>query len=97
MGYDKPDLAFCIHVGSPASPVAYYQQVGRAGRALDDALAVLLPAETDEQIWARANDASNSIGNLILHLAGSSRHWAVEVIGGTSIGRPLRSMATNVR
>ncbi|MCU1360675.1 MAG: putative ATP-dependent helicase, partial [Ilumatobacteraceae bacterium] len=33
MGYDKPDLAFCIHVGSPASPVAYYQQVGRAGRA----------------------------------------------------------------
>lgn len=52
MGYDKPDLAFCIHIGSPASPVAYYQQVGRAGRALDDALAVLLPAETDEQIWA---------------------------------------------
>ena len=35
MGYDKPDLAFCIHVGSPASPVAYYQQVGRAGRALE--------------------------------------------------------------
>ena len=52
MGYDKPDLAFCIHVGSPASPVAYYQQVGRAGRALDDAVAVLLPAETDDQIWA---------------------------------------------
>ncbi|MBS0445588.1 MAG: ATP-dependent DNA helicase RecQ [Proteobacteria bacterium] len=52
MGYDKPDLAFCIHVGSPASPVAYYQQVGRAGRALDEAVAVLLPAETDEQIWS---------------------------------------------
>jgi ATP-dependent DNA helicase RecQ len=52
MGYDKPDLAFCIHVGSPSSPVAYYQQVGRAGRALDDAVAVLLPAETDERIWA---------------------------------------------
>jgi ATP-dependent DNA helicase RecQ len=52
MGYDKPDLAFCIHVGSPASPVAYYQQVGRAGRALADAVAVLLPADTDEQIWA---------------------------------------------
>jgi ATP-dependent DNA helicase RecQ len=51
MGYDKPDLAFCIHVGSPASPVAYYQQVGRAGRALDEAIAVLLPAETDEAIW----------------------------------------------
>ncbi len=51
MGYDKPDLAFCIHVGSPASPVAYYQQVGRAGRALASALAVLLPAESDDAIW----------------------------------------------
>ena len=51
MGYDKPDLAFCIHLGSPASPVAYYQQVGRAGRALDDALAVLVPSKADERIW----------------------------------------------
>ena len=51
MGFDKPDLAFCIHVGSPASPVAYYQQVGRAGRALDDAVAVLLPAAADERVW----------------------------------------------
>jgi ATP-dependent DNA helicase RecQ len=51
MGYDKPDLAFCIHLGSPASPVAYYQQVGRAGRALDDAQAILVPAESDERIW----------------------------------------------
>ena len=51
MGYDKPDLAFCIHLGSPASPVAYYQQVGRAGRALDDAVAVLLPSAADERIW----------------------------------------------
>jgi ATP-dependent DNA helicase RecQ len=51
MGYDKPDLAFCVHLGSPASPVAYYQQVGRAGRALDDALAVLVPSEADERIW----------------------------------------------
>jgi ATP-dependent DNA helicase RecQ len=51
MGYDKPDLAFCIHLGSPASPVAYYQQVGRAGRALDDATAVLVPADADERIW----------------------------------------------
>jgi ATP-dependent DNA helicase RecQ len=51
MGYDKPDLGFCVHVGSPDSPVAYYQQVGRAGRAIDSAEAVLLPAETDERIW----------------------------------------------
>jgi ATP-dependent DNA helicase RecQ len=51
MGFDKPDLAFCIHIGSPASPVAYYQQVGRAGRALDDAVAVLLPSAADEGVW----------------------------------------------
>jgi ATP-dependent DNA helicase RecQ len=52
MGYDKPDLGFCVHVGSPDSPVAYYQQVGRAGRALDDAVGVLLPAaESDPRIW----------------------------------------------
>ena len=44
-------------------------------------------ALTDEQVWFRANDASNSVGNLILHLTGSSRWWAVEVIGGTPIGR----------
>ena len=58
MGFDKPDLAFCLHVGSPASPVAYYQQVGRAGRALDSAVAVLLPAETDDRVWAYFADAS---------------------------------------
>src|SRR5690625_1034749 len=51
MGYDKPDLAFCVHLGSPASPVAYYQQVGRAGRALPDASAVLVPSAKDERIW----------------------------------------------
>ncbi len=52
MGYDKPDLGFCVHLGSPDSPVAYYQQVGRAGRAIEHAEAVLLPAaESDERIW----------------------------------------------
>ena len=44
-------------------------------------------ALTEEQVWSRANEGSNSIGNLILHLAGSSRYWAAEVIGGRSIGR----------
>lgn len=51
MGYDKPDLAFCLHVGSPGSPVDYYQQIGRAGRALDQAVVALLPAESDERLW----------------------------------------------
>ncbi|WP_353649311.1 DEAD/DEAH box helicase [Nakamurella sp. A5-74] len=51
MGYDKPDLGFCVHVGSPPSPVSYYQQVGRAGRAIDRAVVVLLSAHEDAAIW----------------------------------------------
>ena len=51
MGFDKPDLAFVIHFQSPDSPVAYYQQVGRAGRAVDHAQVVLLWSERDEDIW----------------------------------------------
>ncbi|HUH68688.1 MAG TPA: RecQ family ATP-dependent DNA helicase [Mycobacterium sp.] len=51
MGFDKPDLAFVIHLQSPDSPVTYYQQVGRAGRAVDHAEVVLLWSERDEDIW----------------------------------------------
>ncbi len=51
MGYDKPDLAFVVHLGAPSSPVAWYQQVGRAGRAIDTAEVVLLPTGKDEAIW----------------------------------------------
>ncbi|WP_416548529.1 RecQ family ATP-dependent DNA helicase [Limnohabitans sp. DCL3] len=51
MGYDKPDLGFCVHIGSPSTPVAYYQQVGRAGRAVAHAEGVLLPSDADERIW----------------------------------------------
>ena len=36
MGFDKPDLGWVLHLGAPSSPVAYYQQVGRAGRATDE-------------------------------------------------------------
>ncbi|MFC8921580.1 RecQ family ATP-dependent DNA helicase [Cellulosimicrobium sp. NPDC057127] len=51
MGFDKPDLAFVVHLGAPSSPIAYYQQVGRAGRGVDDAVVVLLPGEEDRRIW----------------------------------------------
>ena len=51
MGFDA-SLGFVINLGAPQSPVAYYQQVGRAGRGTDDATVVLLPQVEDRDIWA---------------------------------------------
>ncbi|HXM56535.1 MAG TPA: RecQ family ATP-dependent DNA helicase [Candidatus Dormibacteraeota bacterium] len=52
MGFDKADLGFVVHLGAPQSPVAYYQQVGRAGRGVESAEVVLLPGREDRDIWA---------------------------------------------
>ncbi|WP_017624143.1 RecQ family ATP-dependent DNA helicase [Nocardiopsis chromatogenes] len=52
MGFDKPDLGFVVHLGAPQSPISYYQQVGRAGRGVESAEAILLPGREDREIWA---------------------------------------------
>src|SRR6185369_504115 len=50
MGFDKPDLGFVVHFQRPGSAVAYYQQVGRAGRAVDTAFGILLSGREDDEI-----------------------------------------------
>ncbi|MBL8294187.1 MAG: ATP-dependent DNA helicase RecQ [Bryobacterales bacterium] len=51
MGFDKADLGFVVHLGAPPSPVAYYQQIGRAGRSIEQAHVLLLPSDQDLAIW----------------------------------------------
>ena len=92
MGYDKPDLGFCIHVGSPATPVAYYQQVGRAGRAVASAEAVLLPGPGDERIWdyfatASIPDPDNAAAVLERLAGGPATLVEVETATGIRRGR----------
>jgi ATP-dependent DNA helicase RecQ len=77
MGYDKPDLAFVVHLGAPSSPVAYYQQVGRAGRAIDRADVVLLPTGSQEAIWQHFDVAGVP-----------SRRESEELLAGLSTGEP---------
>ena len=50
MGYDKPDLSFVVHYQAPGSVIAYYQQIGRAGRGVEHADIVLLRGGEDRRI-----------------------------------------------
>lgn len=58
MGFDKPDLGFVVHFQTPGSVVHYYQQVGRAGRAIPDAFGILMAGEEDDDINAFFRDTA---------------------------------------
>jgi len=99
MGYDKSDLAFVIHYQSPGSPVAYYQQVGRAGRALDTAYGVLLSGkeETDindyfiESAFPTTQEVATVLGALEHHPLGLSIYDLLELLN-LSKGRIEKTM-----
>ncbi|WP_135848142.1 RecQ family ATP-dependent DNA helicase [Serinibacter arcticus] len=75
MGFDKPDLGFVVHLGAPSSPIAYYQQIGRAGRGVASADVVLAPGPEDRAIWdyfgSLAFPPAETVHQVLEALAGS--------------------------
>ena len=75
MGYDKPDLGFVIHYQTPSSIVAYYQQVGRAGRGIDNAVGVLMLGAEDNDIHSyfrrTAFPSQDDVQRLLVALEGA--------------------------
>jgi ATP-dependent DNA helicase RecQ len=87
MGFDKPDLGFVVHLGAPQSPVAYYQQIGRAGRGVERAEVILLPGQEDRDIWA-----------YFASLAFPPEHQVRRTLAALSdAGRPLSTAALETR
>ncbi|MCX4457348.1 RecQ family ATP-dependent DNA helicase [Streptomyces sp. NBC_01340] len=84
MGFDKPDLGFVVHLGSPSSPIAYYQQVGRAGRGVEHAEVLLLPGKEDEAIWRYFADTAfppeAQVRQTLSALAGAGRPLSVPAL-----------------
>ena len=83
MGYDNPLLAYVVHLGSPSSPIAYYQQVGRAGRGRVDAQVVLVPTRTEADIWAyfasTAMPPKDTVEAVLAALAGNGPSTVMEL------------------
>jgi len=86
MGFDKPDLGFVVHLGAPPSPIAYYQQVGRAGRGVAHAAVLLLPGHEDADIWSYFD----SVGFPPESLVRRTLHALAEA------GRPMSTAALEV-
>jgi uncharacterized damage-inducible protein DinB len=59
----------------------------RITKALPDQVRTCLDALSDDQIWTRPNEESNSVGNLVLHLTGSLNHYLNRNLGGLEFNR----------
>lgn len=100
MGFDKPDLSFVVHYHAPGSVVAYYQQVGRAGRALDAAYGVLLSGDEETDITDYFIDSAfptrDEVRRVLEALEGTPRGLSVpELLGSVnlSMGRIEKTIA----
>lgn len=69
MGFDKPDLGFVIHYQAPDSLGTYYQQMGRAGRAIRKAYGILMTGKEDRNIheyfWQNSFPSEEGIQHLL--------------------------------
>jgi len=92
MGVDKPDVRFVLHLGAPPSPIAYYQQVGRAGRSVATAEVWLLPSAEDRRIWdwfAAVGLPAEALVNRVLEVVAGA--------GGEPVGLPALERAVDLR
>ena len=93
MGYDKPDLGFVVHYQAPGSVIAYYQQVGRAGRAIERAEVVLLRGREDRRIQdffiEQAFPRREIVDTVLGHLdgAGAEGVATAELMAQVNVGR----------
>jgi ATP-dependent DNA helicase RecQ len=93
MGYDKPDLGFVVHYQAPGSVIAYYQQVGRAGRAIERAEVVLLRGAEDRRIQdffiEQAFPPRELVDRVLAHLdeAGAQGASTPEITAMVNLGR----------
>ncbi len=97
MGYDHPRLAFVVHLGAPSSPVAYYQQVGRAGRALGAAVGVLLPTAADERIWAYFDSTAFPPEPVVRRVLDALEKLSGGPVGGEGVGLPKLEVEAGLR